>query len=62
MPLLENKKVCRIPLGKYRGFTKFPFHVFDRYESHTQAVGDDFMEHLSFLDHHLHKTIFEICT
>ena len=32
IPLLENKKVV--------GFTKFPFHVFDRYEIHIQAFWD----------------------
>ena len=35
--------------------TKIPFHVFDRYEIHIQALANVFMEHLSSSDPHLHK-------
>ena len=56
IPFLENRKVSLLANKKvswllgfkhvlcFRGYlvhiTKFPFHVFDRYETHIQAFGD----------------------
>ena len=63
LPFLENKKVWAFPylkIHEYGGFTKFPFHVFDRYEIHIQAFGDIVYGNLSFVNPHLREIILKM--
>ena len=48
IPFLENEKKMVIPLPENRKVTTFPFHGFDRYETHIQAFLDFTNENLSF--------------
>ena len=51
-----------LKIDKFGGFTKFIFHVFDRYEIHIQAFLYFINGNLWMSVPHLHKIIFNICT
>ena len=64
LPLFENKTVWGFPyleINKFGGFTKFMFHVFDRYEICIQAFVYVINGKFIIVHPHLRKIILEVC-